>query len=65
MAFILSYYYRRYIWIFYAIAFIMAFTRIYIGVHYPFDCFGGAAIGIILGYIVIQIQKPIEKKLKI
>jgi len=36
---------------FYIIAFLVAFSRIYVGVHYPSDVIAGAAIGIIFGFI--------------
>ena len=38
--------YHRYIW---AYAFIIVFSRVYIGVHYPLDVLTGASIGILVG----------------
>jgi len=42
---ILSHYYRRYSWGWFSLASLIALSRPYIGVHYPSDIAGGAAIG--------------------
>lgn len=36
-------------------AFIIAYAQVYVGVHFPFDIFCGAIIGLILGYGVAKI----------
>ncbi len=41
--------YPRFGWIFYLFAFLVAFSRIYLGLHYPSDMLGGATIGIGIG----------------
>jgi undecaprenyl-diphosphatase len=56
-AVILSYYFKQYRWVFYTVAGLVAFSRIYIGVHYPFDFILGGAIGSLIGLAII---KPIE-----
>ena len=33
-------------------AILIAYSRVYIGVHYPFDVFAGMIIGIVCGYLV-------------
>lgn len=38
-------------------AFLICFSRIYIGVHFPFDVVTGAVIGIISGVIVLRLKK--------
>jgi undecaprenyl-diphosphatase len=43
------------IWVLIPIAFIIGFSRIYIGVHYPFDVLIGALIGITGGLIATNI----------
>lgn len=48
----LSRFYPNLKYIFYSIAFLMAFSRPYVGVHYPSDVFGGAVIGIFIGYLI-------------
>jgi len=57
-------------WPLFIVAFIIAFSRPYVGVHYPSDVIGGAFIGMVFGYIfaliVIKIDNHFkEKKTKI
>ena len=42
--------------IFYFIAFMVAFSRIYLGVHFPFDVFAGALIGWSIAKITLSSQ---------
>lgn len=44
-------------------AFLIGFSRVYVGVHYPLDVLTGAAVGIISGAIVLAIKKHLEEKL--
>jgi len=41
---------------------IIAYSRIYLGVHYPGDVIGGATLGILTGYILGKIYLMIERK---
>lgn len=42
--------------------FIIGYSRVYIGVHYPLDVLGGWILGSVLGYIVLKlIEKPLAK----
>jgi undecaprenyl-diphosphatase len=56
----------KYKWSFFIVATLMAFSRPYVGVHYPSDAIGGALIGMIFGYIfafiVIRIDSFISMK---
>ncbi len=45
MAVVLSSYEPRLKWIFYALAFAIAVSRVYIGVHYPIDIIAGGVLG--------------------
>lgn len=54
MAMIGAGFYREYRWILFSTAALVAYSRVYVGVHYPFDIIGGAVIGLILGYLVYQ-----------
>jgi len=42
-------------------AFLVAFSRIYVGVHYPHDVIGGMIIGIIFGYAFFKRSEKIIK----
>jgi undecaprenyl-diphosphatase len=65
-AVVLFYYYRKYTWLYFSLAGLVAFSRIYVGVHYPMDVLGGAFIGsavaVIMIYIIESMKKIIEKK---
>ena len=58
---ILSSFYKifEYESVFYILAFLVAVSRIYLGVHYPIDTIFGALIGVIIGYIILNL--PTEK----
>ncbi|MDR0900152.1 MAG: phosphatase PAP2 family protein [Methanobrevibacter sp.] len=51
-------------WFSIPIAILIGFSRIYIGVHYPFDVIAGALLGIVGGLIAIKIFKRKENKNK-
>ncbi len=46
-------------------AFIIAISRVFCGIHYPFDLIGGALIGIIFGLLVVYLWKLINSKVNI
>lgn len=54
---ILSYYFPRYRWFFYGLALLIAFSRTYLGVHYPSDILVGSLIGFIIAKIGIKIKE--------
>jgi undecaprenyl-diphosphatase len=58
----LSYHYRKWTAVFFSIASLVAFTRMYLGVHYPSDVFGGACIGSLIAVGFLACWKLIEKK---
>ena len=46
-------------WLWYLLATLVAFSRVYIGVHYPSDVLVGALLGMMIGYILLKIaDKP-------
>ena len=58
----------KYKWILISVASLIAFSRPYVGVHYPSDILGGAVIGWLLGilfsYFVMLIEKFYDEKIK-
>ena len=60
-SFAVAHFYRKQAIVFYVIASLMAFSRIYLMVHYPTDVIGGVIFGTIFGYIAIKIVERIFK----
>ena len=44
------------------LAFLIAFSRLYLYVHFPTDVFGGIVLGIILGYVSIKLVNFLFQK---
>lgn len=38
-------------------AFVIAFSRLYVGVHFPTDVLGGALIGAVIAYLVCAVYR--------
>jgi len=55
-------FYRKYGVYFYSFAALIAYTRVYNGVHYPSDVVGGAAIGCLLGWGVYAVFVFVRSK---
>ncbi len=62
-AVVLIHFFRPYRWLFLTIAILIAFSRVYVGVHYPMDVIAGAAVGFIVGYAVLLAARPFEKRM--
>lgn len=45
-------------------AVLVAYSRVYCGVHYPGDVICGAFLGILIGYLIILLYKYLQKKFK-
>jgi undecaprenyl-diphosphatase len=52
--------YPKYKWYFYTVAVLLAFSRPYVGVHYPSDAIGGAVIGLVFGYVFALVAIKID-----
>jgi undecaprenyl-diphosphatase len=51
-------------WIFYITAFLVAISRVYLGLHYPSDILAGALIGIFAGFIFGYLALKIDNLFK-
>ena len=53
--------YQRYQYLFWMIAGIVIFSRVYIGVHYPSDVILGCIMGSLFGFLVIKCWEHLNK----
>lgn len=59
---LISYFYKKVKVVFFSIAVLVSFSRVYVGVHYPSDVVGGALLGIFCAWIMIILFKVIDSK---
>ena len=69
MAFVAAYYCRKtgrggWGFLAYAIAIVIGYSRLYVGVHYPSDVVAGAVIGTISGILAVLIVNAVYRKLE-
>jgi len=66
ITFLLFFHFRKYSnwwYLLFAWLGLIAYSRIYLGVHYPSDLFVGALLGAIIGYLVYRLSLIILKKI--
>ncbi len=61
-AYVLFTFYREYKYHLFTIASLVAFSRVYVGVHYPVDIIAGTLIGLIMAYFIMQLYKYFDRK---
>jgi len=52
---ILSYFYNRYRHLLFSLAYVIAFSRVYVGVHFPGDVIIGGVIGYMISWFVLSL----------
>ncbi|MEW6060559.1 MAG: phosphatase PAP2 family protein, partial [Bacteroidota bacterium] len=61
-AFVISHFYKHQRWYWYTFAFLVAFSRPYVGVHYPSDVLVGSLIGVGIGFSTTSLWKIFSQK---
>jgi undecaprenyl-diphosphatase len=53
----------NWIWVIFIWATVFSYSRIYLGVHYPFDIIGGGVLGALIGIAVYKLARIIPEKI--
>ena len=59
---VFGWFFRRWAWAWGTMAVMESFSRIYVGVHYPFDVLGGAVIGVVVGAVVVLLFELLRRR---
>ena len=62
---LLSYSYRKMRVLLLIVAILVSYSRIYVGVHYPFDVLAGVALGIFCAFVIITLFKFLSKNFRV
>ena len=65
LATILSNKYRNFRFYFFSVALVVGISRVYVGVHYPFDVLAGALVGILCGLGALKLEKYILQRFEV
>ena len=57
---ILKKYYRNVSWVMFVWATSVAYSRIYMGVHYPADVVVGSIVGVLIGMMILKVYKSVR-----
>jgi undecaprenyl-diphosphatase len=49
-------------WLFYALAFFISLSRVYLGQHYPYDVIAGTLVGLVIGYFSLWVEQVLVRK---
>ena len=60
-----SFYFPKLRWVLLFMAFLTAYSRPYVGVHFPSDVIGGALIGSFIGWVMAMALRPLWKKVEL
>lgn len=61
MAAVLSWRYPRYAALAFGLAAVIAYSRVYVGVHYPLDTVAGAVLGVLCGRVAILVVRSTDR----
>ena len=62
---VFSYFYKNFRYILFGTATLVSLSRVFVGVHYPFDILCGAMLGVFAAWVFIYIWRFISKTLKL
>lgn len=61
-AYVASWHHRKFAMLYFLVAFLIGFSRIYLGRHYPSDVVFGAILGLIIGFLSVKITRILFRK---
>lgn len=53
VATLISKFYKKYAIYLFSLAFLISFSRVYVGVHYPLDVLAGIMLGVVVGFAIV------------
>ncbi len=57
LSFIVYHYNKKAGLVFFFVSFLVSIARVFVGVHWPLDILGGAAVGVLAGWIIVKISQ--------